>query len=82
MSKLAKFALGDRVQLIPYKHKGKQGVIKFIGEIEGKASGNWVGVELDKPEGECHGNVGDAFIFDCKVSHGIFLRPTQLKLLE
>ena len=76
MSKAIKYAIGDRVQLIPYKHKGKQGHIKFIGEIEGKASGAWVGVELDKPEGECNGNVGENYVFDCKLGHGIFLRPT------
>ena len=35
-----------------------------------------VGVELDKPEGECHGNVADNYIFECKIGHGIFLRPT------
>ena len=29
------------------KHKGKKGVIKFIGEIEGKNAGNWVGIERE-----------------------------------
>jgi hypothetical protein len=28
--------IGERVSLIPFKHKGKLGDVKFIGEIEGK----------------------------------------------
>jgi dynactin complex subunit len=59
MSKVTKFAVGDRVQLIPFKHKGKQGSVKFIGEIEGKAQGNWVGIELDEPKGENNGEFND-----------------------
>ena len=82
MSKISKFGLGDRVQLIPFKHKGKQGHIKYIGEIEGKAQGNWVGIELDEPNGENNGDFNDQKIFDCKEGHGIFLRPTQVKNLE
>ena len=82
MSKISKFALGDRVQLIPFKHKGKQGHIKYIGEIEGKAQGNWVGIELDEANGENNGEFNDVQIFECQEGHGIFLRPTQVKSLE
>ena len=36
MSKAQNLIVGERVSLIPFKHKGKFGTIKFIGEIEGK----------------------------------------------
>ena len=81
MSKVTKLAFGDRVQLIPFKHKGKQGVIKYIGEIEGKAQGNWVGIELDEAKGDCSGMFNDQQVFECPENHGIFLRPTQVKSL-
>ena len=64
MSK-SKFSIGEKVALIPFKHKGKVGHIKFIGEIEGKASGNWVGIELEGPTGDCNGDFNDAQVFEC-----------------
>ena len=73
--------LGDRVQLLPYKHKGKQGLIKHLGEIEGKAQGNWVGIELDEAQGDCNGDFEGNQIFECKEGHGIFLRPTAVKVV-
>jgi len=51
-------------------------LIKFIGEIEGKASGNWVGIELDDPKGDCNGDFNGVQLYECKEGHGIFLRPT------
>ena len=57
--------LGERVSLIPFKHKGKIGTIKFIGEIDGKNSGNWLGIELLEPTGDCSGEYGSNQIFQC-----------------
>jgi dynactin complex subunit len=74
--------LGERVQLIPFKHKGKTGAVKYIGEIEGKNSGNWVGIELDEAQGDCDGDINGTQIFECRPSHGLFLRPTQVKSLS
>lgn len=42
--------------MIPFKRKGQEGVVKFIGEVDGKNSGNWVGIELDEAKGECDGD--------------------------
>ena len=58
MSKVT-LSIGERVSLIPFKHKGKKGVVKFFGEIEGKNAGNWVGIELDEPNGDCDGEHND-----------------------
>ena len=38
--------MGDRVQLIPFKHKGKHATVKYFGAI-GRKFGTWVGLELD-----------------------------------
>ena len=40
------FSPGDRVQLIPFKHKGKVATVKYFGAI-GRKFGTWVGLELD-----------------------------------
>lgn len=70
------------MSLIPFKHKGKVGTIKYIGEIQGKNQGVWVGIELDEPKGDCSGESGSSQIFECRQDHGIFLRPTQVKSLD
>ena len=68
--------------MIPFKHKGKVGEVKFIGEIDGKNQGNWVGIELLDPVGECDGDFNGNQIFECKPGHGLILRPTQVKSLN
>ena len=40
------FQVGDRVSLIPYKHKGKVATVRYFGQI-GRKFGTWVGLELD-----------------------------------
>ena len=82
MSKVPKLAVNDRVQLIPFKHKGKLGYVRFIGNIAGKPVGNWIGIELDDAVGENSGEYLNSKLFDCKENHGIFLRPSQVKSLE
>ena len=73
--------VGERVTLIPFKRKGQEGIVKYIGEVEGKNSGNWVGIELDEPKGECDGDCNGTEVFECKAGHGLFLCPTQVRSL-
>lgn len=40
------FKEGDRVQLIPFKHKGKVATVRYFGQI-GRKFGTWVGLELE-----------------------------------
>ena len=50
------FNVGDRVTLIPFKHKGKVATVKYFGQI-GRKFGTWVGLELDvsaSANWECH----------------------------
>ena len=74
--------VGDRVSLIPFKHKGKIGIIKFLGEVDGKPSGIWLGIELETATGNCSGEFEEKTYFECKANSGIFLRPGQVKSLE
>lgn len=58
---------------------GDQGVIKFIGQTA-FAAGKWVGVELSEPNGKNDGSVQGKTYFECKPSHGVFVRPSQVKI--
>ena len=57
---------------------GKFGAVRFIGETE-FASGEWIGVELDKPEGKNDGQVQDKRYFTCPANHGMFVKKAQVR---
>ncbi|CAG8677120.1 14046_t:CDS:2, partial [Funneliformis caledonium] len=61
--------------------QGKLGTIRFVGHIT-FATGKWVGVELDEPLGKNNGSIADERYFDCKQNHGIFVRPSQIKIID
>ncbi|XP_053409027.1 tubulin-specific chaperone B-like [Mercenaria mercenaria] len=45
-------------------------VVQFVGNVE-FASGPWVGVELDLPEGKNNGSVNGIPYFRCRPRHGL-----------
>ncbi|ESO83151.1 hypothetical protein LOTGIDRAFT_133948, partial [Lottia gigantea] len=55
----------------------KSGVVRFVGQVD-FAAGNWIGVELDQPEGKNDGSVNKQRYFKCRSRHGIFVRPDKL----
>ncbi|GFN88020.1 kinesin-like protein kif13a [Plakobranchus ocellatus] len=55
----------------------KSGLIRFVGPVE-FASGPWVGMELDLPEGKNDGSVKGIRYFQCRHRHGVFVRPDKL----
>lgn len=64
---LPDFQLGDRVLI-----GGKEpGTLLFKGPTK-FASGNWIGVELDEPEGTNDGTLKGIAYFTCKPNYGIF----------
>lgn len=53
--------VGESVLVTSSKSATKMtGVVQFVGNVE-FASGPWVGVELDLPEGMCYRNMADFF---------------------
>ncbi|XP_050389861.2 centrosome-associated protein 350 [Patella vulgata] len=55
----------------------KSGLVRFVGQVD-FAAGNWIGVELDQPEGKNDGSVNKQRYFKCRSRHGIFVRPDKL----
>uniref|UniRef100_A0A671NVW4 CAP-Gly domain-containing linker protein 3-like n=1 Tax=Sinocyclocheilus anshuiensis TaxID=1608454 RepID=A0A671NVW4_9TELE len=63
--------LGDRVVL----DETKTGTLRFCGTTE-FASGQWVGIELDEPEGKNDGSV--VRYFHCLPKYGVFAPPSRV----
>jgi dynactin complex subunit len=70
--------VGSRVEVIG---KGVTGTVAFVGPTD-FASGKWIGVVLDEAKGKNNGVVQGKPYFDCPDDHGLFVRQTQVSLLE
>jgi dynactin 1 len=66
--------IGVRAQV-----QGKVGVIRFVGTTHFQ-TGKWIGIELDDAQGKNSGVVQGKRYFDCKTNHGMFVRPSQVKV--
>ena len=58
-----------------------RGLVRFCGPTS-FSSGKWVGVELNEPVGKNDGTVQGVKYFTCKPNHGMFLRPSQVKVIS
>ncbi|KAH9086322.1 hypothetical protein LEN26_020214 [Aphanomyces euteiches] len=67
--------LGSRVTVAG----GKSGVVRYIGTPE-FAQGEWVGVELDGPDGKNDGQVNGVRYFTCEPLYGLFAKKSQVRL--
>lgn len=68
--------VGDRVIV----NGGYHGTVKFRGPVSFDKSGDWIGVQLDTPDGKNNGIVAGVSYFRCKVNHGLFIRPKACKV--
>jgi dynactin 1 len=57
-----------------------RGVVRFIGATSFSA-GKWVGIELPDAKGKNDGTVMGITYFNCKPNHGVFVRPSQVKVI-
>ncbi|XP_055519612.1 CAP-Gly domain-containing linker protein 3 [Leucoraja erinacea] len=70
--------LGERVLM----DGEKAGTLRFCGTTE-FASGQWIGIELDEPEGKNDGSVGGVSYFICPPKHGYFSSVSKIsKILD
>lgn len=60
--------------------KDLQGTVAYIG-MTSFAVGKWVGVVLDEPKGKNNGTIKGQTYFDCGENCGMFVRPTQLRVI-
>ncbi|XP_054004461.1 dynactin subunit 1 isoform X2 [Hylaeus anthracinus] len=72
------YKIGQRVEV---PGKDCQGEIAYIGHPN-FASGKWIGVILDEPKGKNNGTIKGHSYFKCAENHGMFVRQSQLILLD
>ncbi|XP_062371712.1 dynactin subunit 1a isoform X2 [Sardina pilchardus] len=70
--------VGSRVEVIG---KGERGTVAYVGATL-FATGKWVGVILDEAKGKNDGTVQGKRYFTCEDSHGIFVRQSQIQMLD
>lgn len=70
--------VGSLVEVIG---KGQRGTVAYVGATL-FASGKWVGVILDEAKGKNDGTVQGKRYFACEENHGIFVRQSQIQLVE
>ncbi|XP_056282936.1 dynactin subunit 1 isoform X2 [Pseudoliparis swirei] len=70
--------VGSLVEVIG---KGQRGTVAYIGNTL-FASGKWVGVILDEATGKNDGTVQGKRYFTCEENRGIFVRQSQIQLVD
>jgi len=68
-------------QRVEVTGKDVRGIVAYVGSTM-FASGKWIGVILDEPKGKNNGTVQGKSYFQCKENHGMFVRQSQLTLLD
>lgn len=58
-----------------------KGIVRFSGTTS-FAPGKWVGIELFEPKGKNDGSIQGIVYFACKPLHGVFIRPSQVKIIQ
>ncbi|CEM33406.1 unnamed protein product [Vitrella brassicaformis CCMP3155] len=56
---------------------GRRGRVAYVGQVEG-GTGNYIGVELDEPQGKNDGTKNGKRYFDCRPNYGCFVRRDKV----
>jgi len=67
----------NKLEIIKYK-----GTVKYLGKLGGISNDVWAGVALDESKGKNDGSIDGKCYFRCKIGHGIFVKPSQLELIN
>lgn len=57
-----------------------RGVVRFSGTTS-FAAGKWIGIELNEQNGKNDGAINGIAYFTCKPNYGVFVRPSQVKII-
>jgi dynactin 1 len=57
-----------------------RGIVRFCGQTS-FAPGKWVGIELSTALGKNDGTIAGVAYFHCRPNQGVFVRPSQVKLV-
>lgn len=66
---------------VEVKDKGLSGTVAYVGTTL-FAEGKWIGVILNEPKGKNDGTVKGKRYFTCKENYGIFVRQTQVSVVD
>lgn len=70
------FLVGDHVEV-----GGYAAIVRFVGQTH-FSPGDWIGVELETPQGKNDGAVQGERYFNCPPNRGMFVRPIIPRLME
>ena len=77
MPELSDFQVGQAVEL----PSGVKATVHFVGNTH-FAPGDWIGIELEDASGKNDGAVQGHRYFDCPQLHGMFIRPSVLRIVD
>jgi len=75
VARKAALMLGQKVKVYA---DGKPGTIRYMGSVTFAGGEDWVGIELDEPQGMHDGTLFGKTYFESKPKHGVFCKASQL----
>jgi dynactin 1 len=70
---MSQFKIGQTVETNAHQ----QGLVQYVGPIH-VAEGDWLGIELPKPEGKNDGSLRGERYFSCPPFHGLFTKESNI----